>query len=79
MPVQPEYRVQVGAYRNPVYAQRHLNELLEQDFPASINEENRYFLVQVGNFRTLDEAVEMERMLRRAGYQTIILRYPRPR
>ena len=76
---QPEYRVQVGAYRNPVYANRHLNELLEQDFPAAINEENRYFLVQVGNFRTLDEAVDMERRLRRAGYQTIILRYPRPR
>lgn len=74
----PEYRVQVGAYRNPVYANRHLSELLEQDFPAYITEENQYFLVQVGNFKTLDEAVDMERRLRRAGYQTIILRYPRP-
>lgn len=74
----PEYRVQVGAYRNPVYANRHLSELLEQDFPAYITEENQYFLVQVGNFKTLDEAVDMERRLRRSGYQTIILRYPRP-
>lgn len=73
-----DYRVQVGAYRNPMYANRHLNELLEQDFPAYISEENRYFLVQVGSFKTLDEAVDMERQLRRAGYQTIILRYPRP-
>lgn len=72
-----EYRVQVGAYRNPVYANRHLDELREQDFPAYITEENRYFLVQIGNYQMLDEAVEMERRLRRAGYQTIILRYPR--
>lgn len=72
-----EYRVQVGAYRNPVYANRHLDELREQDFPAYITEENGYFLVQIGNYQTLDEAVDMERRLRRSGYQTIILRYPR--
>lgn len=32
----PGYKVQVGAFRNPTYANRLLNELLEQDFPASI-------------------------------------------
>lgn len=76
-PPVPEYRVQVGAYRNPTYANRQLNELLEQDYPATINEENGLFLVQVGNFKTLDEAVNMEQRLRRDRYQTIILRYPR--
>lgn len=76
-PPVPEYRVQVGAYRNLTYANRQLNELLEQDYPATINEENGLFLVQVGNFKTLDEAVNMEQRLRRDRYQTIILRYPR--
>ncbi|MBO5461666.1 MAG: N-acetylmuramoyl-L-alanine amidase [Ruminococcus sp.] len=73
------YRVQVGAFRNPIYANRLLNELREQDFPASIYEENGFFLVQVGNFRDLNDAVKMEQRLKRAGYPTIILRYPRPR
>lgn len=73
------YRVQVGAFRNPIYANRLLNELREQDFPSSIYEENGFFLVQVGNYRDLNDAVEMERRLKRASYPTIILRYPRAR
>ena len=76
---QRSYRVQTGAFRNPVYANRMLHELHEMDFPASIYEENGFFLVQTGNYRTLEEAVSMERQLKRAGYPTIILRYPRPR
>lgn len=78
-PPVPSFRVQTGAFRNSMYANRLLNELREEDFPAEIYEENGYFLVQVGNFRTLEEAVEMERRLRRNRYQTLILRYPRPR
>ncbi len=33
----PGIRVQVGAFRNPTYANRLLNELLEQDFPAQLS------------------------------------------
>ena len=69
----PGYRVQVGAFRNPTYANRLQNELLEQDFPASIVDEDRFFRVQVGNFETLDDAAAMEQRLKRAGYPTVIV------
>lgn len=67
------YRVQVGAFRNPTYANRLLNELLEQDFPAAIVDQDRFFRVQVGNFDTLDDAAAMEQRLKRAGYPTVIV------
>lgn len=69
----PGYKVQVGAFRNPTYANRLLNELLEQDFPASIVDSDGFFRVQVGNFDTLDDATAMEQRLKRAGYSTIIV------
>lgn len=68
------YRVQVGSFRNPTYANRLLNELLEQDFPAAIEEGDGYFRVRVGNYTTLDEATEMEQRLKRAGYPTLVVR-----
>lgn len=68
------YRVQVGSFRNPTYANRLLNELLEQDFPAAIEEGDGYFRVRVGSFHTLDEATEMEQRLKRAGYPTLVVR-----
>ena len=69
----PGYKVQVGAFRNPTYANRLLNELLEQDFPASIVDTDGFFRVQVGNYDTLDDATAMEQRLKRAGYPTIIV------
>lgn len=68
-----EYRVQVGSFRNPVYANRLLNELRAQDYPAMIEQGDGFFRVRVGNFRYLDEASDMERRLRRAGYPTLIV------
>lgn len=68
------FRVQTGAFRNPMYANRMLNELLEQDFPAVITEGDGLFRVRVGQFNDLDNASEMEQRLRRAGYQTVIVR-----
>ena len=67
------YTVQVGSYRNPANADRLVNELKEQDFPAEIAEGDGFFRVMVGAFSTLEEAVEMERRLRRAGYQTLVV------
>lgn len=67
------YRVQVGAFRNPTYANRLLNELLEQDFPAAIIDSDGFFRVQVGNFDALDDATVMEQRLKRAGYPTVIV------
>ena len=65
--IQPFYSVQTGAFRNRTYANRLLGELRSQDFPAEL------YRVNVGSFETLDEAVAMERRLKRAGYQTVIV------
>jgi len=42
------YRVQVGAFRNRRYAERLLNELLEQDYPAFIDDSGPYLRGQGG-------------------------------
>ena len=68
------YRVQVGLYRNWVYAQRLLDELLAAGYPAYLDESGPYIRVQVGPFMTLMEAVRMERKLRRDGYDTFVIR-----
>ena len=68
------YRVQVGLYRNWVYAQRLLDELLAAGYPAYLYESGPYIRVQVGPFMTLMEAVRMERKLRRDGYDTLVIR-----
>lgn len=67
------YTVQAGAFRNGAYADRLQQELLEQDFPAVISQDNGIYRVTVGTYPTLDEAAAMERRLKRAGYQTVIV------
>ena len=68
-----QYRVQVGAYRNRRYAERLLNERLEEGYPAFIDDSGPYLRVQVGGFDDMDDAVEMERQLKQAGYPTVIV------
>lgn len=67
------YTVQAGAFRNGAYADRLQQELLAQDFPAVTSQENGLYRVTVGTYPTLDEAAAMERRLKRAGYQTVIV------
>ena len=67
------YTVQTGAFRNERYARRLLDELTGMDFPATLTEGDGLFRVTVGEYDTLDEAVRMERRLKRAGYQTVIV------
>ncbi len=67
------YRVQVGLFRNWNYAQRLLDELTAQGFPAFLDDSGPYISVQVGGYDQLSEASEMERRLRQAGYDTLII------
>lgn len=69
----PQYTVQAGAFRNASYADRLQKELLEQDFPAVTSQGGGLYRVTVGTFPSLDEAADMERRLKRAGYQTVIV------
>ena len=67
------YRVQVGLFRNNRNAERLLEELLAQDFPAYIDNTGEYIRVLVGGYGDLNDAVAMEQRLKRAGYQTVIV------
>ena len=67
------YRVQVGAYRNKDNADRMLNSLLIEGFPAFIIYEDGYYKVQVGAYRILLNAIKMEQRLRRFRYSTYIV------
>lgn len=67
------YRIQVGAFRNRNYANRLLNELLELDFPAYLDDTGEFYRVGVGGYSNLNEAASIERILKQEGYQTIII------
>jgi N-acetylmuramoyl-L-alanine amidase len=67
------YRVQVGAYKNKDNADRMLNSLQMEGFPAFIIMEDGYYKVQVGAFRYLTNAIKMEQRLRRFRYSTYIV------
>lgn len=67
------YRVQVGLFRNNMNAKRLLDELLAQDFPAYIDNIGPYNRVIVGGYNNLNDAVEVEQRLRRAGYDTLVV------
>jgi len=66
------YRVQVGAYRNKESADRMLNALLIEGFPAFIVYDEGIYKVQVGAFRFLANAIKMEDRLRKFRYNTYI-------
>ncbi|MDD5828562.1 MAG: N-acetylmuramoyl-L-alanine amidase [Lachnospira sp.] len=70
---EPLYRVQVGAYRKKDNAERMLNSLLIEGFPAFIIYEDGLYKVQVGAFRFLANAVKMEQRLRKYRYNTYIV------
>lgn len=66
------YRVQVGAFTNPMFATQLLNQLLLEGYPAFVVYSDGLYRVQVGAFNQLDNAVRMEQRLRKQGYQTYI-------
>ncbi|MCC2255877.1 N-acetylmuramoyl-L-alanine amidase [Ruminococcus sp. CLA-AA-H200] len=72
-PSRSSYTVQAGAFRNGAYASRLQQELLDQDFPAVTSQDGGLYRVTVGTYPTIDEAAAMERRLKRAGYQTVIV------
>lgn len=67
------YRVQVGAFRRVENAERLLARLLEDGFPAKLEEEEDFHFVWVGDYDNLDNAAKMEQVLRNFGYATYIV------
>ena len=68
------YRVQTGAFRREENAWKLYQKLLKQCFPAEIGKNEDFFLVWVGNYEKLDNAVKMEQKLKRLGYAAYINR-----
>lgn len=68
------YRVQTGAFRREENAWKLYQKLLKQCFPAEIGKNEDFFLVLVGNYEKLDNAVKMEQKLKRLGYAAYITR-----
>ena len=56
-----------------MYAERMVNELLEQGFPAYMDMSGPFHRVVVGGYDDLEDAIEAEWRLRRAGYDTLII------
>lgn len=67
------YRVQVGAFSNKENADRMLDSLTIEGFPAFILYEDNLYKVQVGAFQYLTNAIKMEQRLRRYRYNTYIV------
>lgn len=68
------YMVQTGVFRLRSNAEAQLQELKDQGFPAFMTVKDGLFYVRAGAFREMDNAVQMERRLRRLGYGTLITR-----
>lgn len=66
------YRVNVGVFRNEAYAYDLWRELIIKGYPAFIYRKGGYHFVQVGAYRDLKDATNMENRLRQAGYSTYI-------
>lgn len=67
------YYVQVGLFRNEMYARRLQEELIAQEFPAYTDRWEAYYRVIVGSYEEVEEAVLTEQRLKRAGYQTLVV------
>ena len=67
-----EYTVQVGAFRNKLYADNLLLKLKRQGYPAYEDFRDNLYRVRVGQYSQLDQAVDMEGRLKSRGYTTFL-------
>ena len=66
------YTVQVGLFRNKIYADNLLLRLKRQGYPAFLDFDGNLYRVRVGNYEQLDQAVDMEQRLKNRGYTTFL-------
>lgn len=72
--VPPRYTVQVGLFRNKIYADNLLLRLKRQGYPAILDTDpgTGFYRVRVGEYDQLDQAVDMEQSLKNRGYTTFL-------
>lgn len=68
------YTVQVGLFRNKIYADNLLLRLKRQGYPAVLDTDptSGFYRVHVGDYAQLDQAVDMEQRLKNRGYTTFL-------
>lgn len=66
------YTIQVGAFRNKIYADQLLLRLKRQGYDAYLVQEEGLYKVRVGTYENLDQAAEMEQRLKIRGYNTFL-------
>lgn len=72
-----DYKVQAGVFRVESNARRLLEELVSEGFPAYVVFEDGYYKVFVGDYQTMEEAVEAEKLLRDNEYATLLIQKDR--
>lgn len=68
-----QYFVQTGLFKYDVNAAYQLERLQMQGYSGQIHYEKPYYGVWVGNSKTLDEAVALQKELKKNGYTTLIV------
>ena len=68
------YTIQVGLFRNKIYADNLLLRLKRQGYPAFLDRDPKtgFYRVRVGEYKDLDSAVDMEQRLKNRGYTTFL-------
>lgn len=67
------YRVQIGLFKTYINAIKCQNIMINKGFQTQIAIQGDYYSIQVGDFSNLDEAVNLERLLKHQEYHTLIV------
>ena len=67
------YRLQVGLFSSYENALQYQEQLFQDGFTADIVRQGEFYALHVGKFDDLDEAAVWERVLRMAGYNTLLI------
>ena len=68
------YMVQTGIYRVRANAEREVEHLKSQGFPAFMTFKDGLYYVRAGAFRNMENAVRQEQELRKLGYPTLLVK-----
>lgn len=68
------YMVQTGVYRVRANAEKEVNRLKEDGFPAFMTFQDGLYYVRAGAFRNMENAVRQEQELRKLGYPTLLIK-----
>lgn len=67
------YRIQIGLFRTNENALRYQEQLFYNGFDSDVVRQGEFYAVHVGRFNDLDEAAVWEKVLRRAGYNPLLI------